>query len=295
MSDVQIFWDPSGIELDSLGSKQYLRTTDGDTPFISVSIRMLSIDTPEVHYPGNTKPSKHDEKLKQLADWIQQGKAPISNGLAAFLHPRLAAGNAGSLQEEQGKKATEFFKDLVEQKLSRPNGSKRTVFIAVGDQPFDEYGRLLAYMAPNYSAEERAGMTREERATFNLLMVASGWAAPFPIYPSLPCHSDLELLQEAGKWALEHQKGAWDEPLMLTGYEFRSAYRLYEITSQLVKGKKLSTREREAWIYRYCLDMTTREIFYPQNYYKVAPYNRIFVWPENVTEAVANLNLLPGK
>lgn len=82
---------------------------------------------------------------------------------------------------------------------------------------------------------------------------------------------------------------------MLIGYEFRSAYRLYEITSQLVKGKKLSTREREAWIYRYCLDMTTREIFYPQNYYKVAPYNRIFVWPENVTEAVANLNLLPGK
>jgi len=295
MSDVQIFWDPSGIELDSLGNKQYLRATDGDTPFISVSIRMLSIDTPEVHYPGNTKPSKHDEKFVQLADWIQQGKAPISDDLAAFLHPRLAAGAVGTMHEEQGKKATEFFKDLVEQKLSRPNGSKRTVFIAVGDQPFDEYGRLLAYMAPNYSAEERASMTRKERATFNLLMVASGWAASFPIYPSLPSHSDLELLQEAGQWALEHQNGAWDEPLMLTGYEFRSAYRLYEITSQLVKGKKLSAKEREAWIYRYCLDMTTREIFYPQNYYKVAPYNRIFIWPENITEAVANLNLLPGK
>jgi len=295
MSDVQIFWDPAGMELDSLGSKQYLRTTDGDTPYISVSIRMLSIDTPEVHYPGATKPSKHDEALTQLAEWIQQGKAPVEDGLAAFLHPRLAAGAPGTLQEQQGIQATEYFKDLVEQKITLPSGRKRSIFVAVSDQPFDEYGRLLAYLAPNYSAEERAAMTRSERATFNLLMVASGWAAPFPIFPSLPQHSDLELLQEAGKWALENRKGAWAEPTSLTGYEFRAVHRLHEITKKLINGKKLSSKERNAWIYRYCLDMTTREIFYPQSYYKVAPYNRIFVWPEDVTEAVAALNLLPGK
>lgn len=42
MPDVQIFWDPSGIELDSLGSKQYLRSANGDTPFIFMSIRLMN-------------------------------------------------------------------------------------------------------------------------------------------------------------------------------------------------------------------------------------------------------------
>ena len=78
MSDVAIFWDPNGFELDSLGAKSFERITDGDTPYISMSIRMLSIDTPEVHYPGNSNPEKHDDKLSQLADWIQQGKAPVA-------------------------------------------------------------------------------------------------------------------------------------------------------------------------------------------------------------------------
>jgi hypothetical protein len=41
--------------------------------------------------------------------------------------------------------------------------------------------------------------------------------------------------------------------------------------------------------------MTTREVFYPQDYYKVKPYNRIFVWPDDVAEAVAKMNLLPPK
>jgi len=53
MSNVKIFWDPSGFQLDALGRTTYLRSTDGDTPYVTSSIRMLSIDTPEVHYPGN--------------------------------------------------------------------------------------------------------------------------------------------------------------------------------------------------------------------------------------------------
>ena len=152
MSSVKIFWDPSGFELDSLGRKEYLRATDGDTPYVSVSIRMLSIDTPEVHYPGNQKPSKHDAKLAQLATWIDEGKAPLNAGLAEHLLPRLSTGTAGTLQEDQGESATEHFKLLLEQKLTRPNGKKRSVFLRVGDQPFDHYGRLLAYMSPSYSS-----------------------------------------------------------------------------------------------------------------------------------------------
>ena len=77
MSRVEIFWDPIGTTVDSLGKKIFLRITDGDTPYISVSIRMLSIDTPEVHYPGNQKPSKQDTNFSELATWIQEGKTAM--------------------------------------------------------------------------------------------------------------------------------------------------------------------------------------------------------------------------
>jgi len=296
MSEVKIFWDPKGFELDSLGKKKYLRATDGDTPYVSLSIRMLSIDTPEVHYPGNQQPSKYDDKLKQLADWIKEGKAEVDKGLGEHLYPKLATGKAGTLQQEQGEKATEKFEELLEQKLTRPTGSKRDVFLWAADELFDQYGRLLAYMAPCYSAEELASMSPKDRATFNLLMVESGWAASFPIYPSLPKHSDLVMLQQAAKDAFEDKKGVWTDPeKTLTGYEFRMCAKLYDITDKLVKGKKLSSKERNDWISRFCADMTTREIFYPQDYYKVKSYNRIFIWPQDVTEAVGKMNLIPGE
>ena len=295
MEKVGIFWDPKGLELDTLGKKQYLRATDGDTPYVSMSIRMLSIDTPELHYPGRTKPSKHDMNLAQLAEWMHQGLAPINEDLSTLLQPKLSTGKAGTLQEKQGEKATEVFRNLIEENLNKPNSTrKRNVYLRAADEPFDQYGRLLVYLAPNYNAEERAGKSEKDRPTFNLLMVREGWAATLPIYPSLPKHSDLAMLQEAGKDALEQKRGAWADPLTLTGYEFRMCIKLYEVTRKIVQGKKLSNREKYSWISRFCMDMTTREIYYPQTYFKVKPYNRIFIWPEDVTEAVGRLNLSPA-
>ena len=295
MSSVSIFWDPTGVQLDQLGSKRFLGATDGDTPSVSLSIRMLSIDTPEVHYPGTAKPSKQDGPFVQLAEWIQQGQAPIDDDLASFLHPRLASGQAGTLQLEQGIRATEAFQALLEEKLSIPGKkTKRQVFLMSANTPFDSYGRVLAYMAPNYNAEERATLSRHARATFNLLMIENGWAASFPIYPSLPRHSDLIMLQRAGKEALEARRGIWADPLTLTGYEFRMCVKLHTVTKALVEGKKVASAQRTGWIERYCCDMTTREIYYPQDYYRIAPYNRIFLWAADVSDAVARLNLVPG-
>jgi endonuclease YncB( thermonuclease family) len=295
MSQVKIFWDPSGFELDALGTKKYLRATDGDTPYVSMSIRMLSIDTPEVHYPGNQKPSNHDAKLAQLADWIQEGKSPVSSGLAEHLHPKLATGAAGTLQETQGESATVKFEEILDEKLTRPGGGKRSVFLWAANQHFDHYGRLLAYMAPSYSAGERASMSRKDRATFNLLMVESGWAATFPIFPSIPRYVDLLMLQGAAQDAYDQKRGAWADPMTLTGYEFRMCIRLYGVTRKLVEGEKLSSKERYGWVTRFCVDMTTREIFHPQDYHRVAPHNRIFIWPEDVAKAVGAMNLLPAE
>lgn len=294
MPQVKIFWDPQGFELDSLDDKEFIRSTDGDTPFLAVSIRMLSVDTPEVHYPGTTKPSRHDAKLAQLAEWINTGKAPIRSDLAAHLFPRLATGTAGTLQEQQGQAASDHFSRRIEERLRKPNGKMRRMFVWTADEKFDQYGRLLAYLAPKYTDTELSTMTRKERPTFNLQMVEDGWGATFVIYPSLPKHGDLVWLQEAAKTAIDEGRGMWGEPLTLTGYEFRMCYRLWEVTNKLVKGEKLTTQERNSWVERFCLDMTTREIFYPEDYHKVPAYNRIFIWAKDVTEAVGRLNLAPG-
>jgi len=294
MSKVEIFWDPKGFELDSIGANRFERASDGDTPYVSIAIRMLSIDTPELHYPGNAKPSNQNEKLAMLAEWMQEGRAPITDDLASILHPRLATGEAGMLQERQGKQAKDEFSRIVTERITKPNGKQRNIFLCAADEHFDQYGRLLAYIAPVYTPEEIDSMSRWERMTFNLQMIQEGWAASMPIYPSLPKHSDLVMLQEAGKIAFDEKRGIWAEPLMLTGYEFRMCVKLFEVTEKLTSGKTLSSAEKHGWISRYCVDMTTREIFYPEEYHKVAPYNRIFIWSDNVTEAVGRLNLIAG-
>lgn len=61
-----------------------------------------------------------------------------------------------------------------------------------------------------------------------------------------------------------------------------------------MKGKSLSSREKYGWISRYCLDMTSLDIFEAQEYYRVKPYNRIFIWPKDIKEAVGELNLVPA-
>ena len=293
MATVKLFWDPEGQQLNSLGSNAFLRITDGDTPYVSTAIRLLSIDTPEVHYPGTSDPAKHDAKFQELADWINTGKADVSESLAAYLLPKLSTGRVGTLQKQQGVAATQALQQLIETKLAKPNGGKRELFLAASNQPFDQYGRLLAYASPQYSEAERAALPEKERATFNMMMIDSGWAASFPIYPSLPKYRDLVLLQACAQDAMEKKRGIWADADTLAGYEFRMCYRLWDVTSQILKGVKLSRAQRNSWVDRYCVDMTSREIFEPADYHRVLPYNRVFVWPKDVSDAVAQLNLGP--
>ena len=297
MTPVKIFWDPQGFELDSLSDNVFLRASDGDTPFVSMSIRMLSIDTPEIHYSGS--PSRQDAPFVQLAGWLQAGKAPVHDDLAAYLHPRLVTGDAGTRHEAQGNAAAQHFQKLLDEKLNfnldgTPRQTPRKLFLWTSNEKFDQYGRLLAYIAPKYTAKELSQLTRAQRATFNLLMVQDGQAASFIIYPSLPRQSDLELMVDGAQAAFENKQGVWADALALTGYEFRLCVRLFQITEKLENGENLSSAERGAWIERYCFDLTTREIFYPQAYFRVPVYNRAFIWPRDVTDAVGRLNLEPG-
>ena len=291
---VRIFWDPEGFELDSLGRKSISGTpADGDTPFVRVAIRMLSIDTPETNYPGVGRPANSDERLSELAHWIRSGHAPIDDALADHLYPRLATGSAGSMHQSQGESAKQFFRELLEQRLTKPNGRKRSLFLRTANQPFDRYGRLLAYIAPSYTTDELRRLSRIERATFNLLMVESGWAAPLVIYPSLARYDDMTLFHQVARRAYEQHVGAWAQPMMLTAYEWRMCIKLHRTTRRLIAGEHLGSSQRRGWVTRYCADVTRLEIVSPQDYHRIEPFNRIFIWPKDVTEAVSRLNLLP--
>jgi hypothetical protein len=86
------------------GPRPLVDVTDGDTP----NLRMLSVDTPEVTAETAAGAACIDEQFAQLAEWIEQGRAPIDPDLAEFLLPKLRTGKAGSLRFEQGQAASAF-------------------------------------------------------------------------------------------------------------------------------------------------------------------------------------------
>lgn len=291
---LQVLWTPAGDNLPSRDSRALVDITDGDTPNIRMPIRMLSVDTPEVTAGSEAGATKVDAKLAQLADWIDEGKAPISAPLAAVLKPKLATGKAGSLHFEQGKQASAFAKQNVETRLTRPNGSKRNLFVRTADSPFDTNHRMLAYVAPSYSAKELATLSRQERSTFNLDLVAAGWAAPFVIYPAVPGEDDLPLLVDAAATARAAGLGIWADPDTLLAYEYRAMEKLFSVTRKIVDKVELKPGEARSWRERYCVDMRTRRLHGPEAWIEVPPEYRLFLWPPDVSDAVSRLNLVPA-
>lgn len=287
---VAIFWKPAGFELDQIGAKRLVGIHDGDTPSIRLAIRMLSIDTAETSplavsgVKGLTK-AAIDQVFADLCDWLKGPGRPVPRGLRDHLIPRLEGRAAGTTHLQQGAAAKAAFEALADRHLKRPTGSIRPLFVRVADTPFDRYGRLLAYVAPEYSAAERAAMTRAERATFNFRLVQEGWAASFIVFPSIPGELDLPMFRDAARQAIEDRLGAWADPLALTGYEFRMLCRL----AGVMQGKAAP-----GWIDRYCACLETARLYAPADYVKVAPWNRLFIYPADVRRAVAELNLRPG-
>ncbi|CAD7771213.1 MAG: hypothetical protein KIIPBIDF_00254 [Candidatus Methanoperedenaceae archaeon GB50] len=58
--------------------------------------------------------------------------------------PKLSTENAG-LQEKKDRKATKKFKELVEEKLTLPNGRKKRVFLRLVDSHFDKLLKVGYY------------------------------------------------------------------------------------------------------------------------------------------------------
>lgn len=294
MDKTEILWTPAGTTLPSLGSRSLTDVSDGDTPNIRMPIRMLSIDTPEVTAKSDAGAVKVDEKFKELATWIKAGKAPVTKSFADHILPRLEDVDAGTLQYTQGNEASAHYKKIIAERLTKPSGSKRKLFIRSPEEPFDGYGRLLAYVAPSYSAKERAAMSRRERATFNLDMIESGWAAPFILFPSIPGELDLPLFIEIAVAAKDNNKGQYQDPLSMPGYEYRMCEKLYAISKKLVNGDTLHYSQQLAWRSRYCADMRNRKLYSPEEYILIPEPYRLWIWPDDVQNSISMLNLVPA-
>jgi endonuclease YncB( thermonuclease family) len=262
----------------TLDAYKLTRITDGDTPFVEMPIRMLSIDTPEVHYPGTTKPSAHDAALCELGKAIAWGKHPkLPRLLAKHLADRLDD-HAGTRQLEQGERSMAEYQRMLTERMPTPSGrGTRRLFVRSSQEIFEGHGRMLAYVAPSYDAEEIGAMSLHDRRTFNFQLVEEGWAAPMLIYPSLPKPEDLALFRAAIRTARIGKKGHHADPKTLTGYEFRFCVKLLRGEAELPE--------------RSCADLKSGKLYRPEAYLAVKEEDRLFVWPRDVKKATAALGL----
>jgi len=291
---IEILWQPAGFELDALSPSRLVDVSDGDTPNIRMPVRMLSVDTPEVTAKSEAGAARVDARFLELAEWIRSGHAPIGPAFRDHILPKLETGTAGSLQFVQGQAASAYLEARIDERIARPGKDPRSLFLRAADERFDRNGRLLAYVAPSYTATERRAMSRRERSTFNLDLMESGHAMPFILFPSIPGELDLPLAVEVSVEAMEAQRGQYADEMFLPAYEYRAAEKLYRITRDIVAGDSLSATRRLSWRSRYCADMRDRRVHGPETYMGVPIPYRLWIWPADLQTAIAKLNLVPA-
>lgn len=227
----------------TLNPSRYLRMSKGGTPVAGVNIRMTGIDTPELRYPGNVSSGKQDGMLERLRKSPEFEKLP--RDLKEHLGPKLDG--AGSRQMRWANHSSRALDSAIKNALrggadgpeggksgeggfhhpGRPsaNRAKKRLFLAVGKESVDCHGRLLAYLAPYMSEEEREKYGHPE--TFNLRMLREGWAVSYIHGGNMPKMEDLVLAVSAVKEARRERLGFWAErEKMLHGYEFRALVRM---------------------------------------------------------------------
>lgn len=238
--------------------------TDGDTPTLQVTIRLLGIDAPEIHYPGTQKPSAFDNRLENLLRTHR--RAFKTEEFRQYLAPKLQE-QPGTRQWQWGERARKAFEDLAMQKLRYRAGGQtryRNLHLTVSTQMFDQYRRLLAYVAP----EEK---TPSKRLSFNLALLQEGWAVNYVIYPNLPKPEEWTTVQQAVRQARLHKKGFWKDGTFLLGYEYRFCV-------DTLLGKRTGPD-------KYCVDISAGKLYAPHEYYLIEPENRLFILKEHLAQA----------
>jgi endonuclease YncB( thermonuclease family) len=264
-----------------------LRASDGDTLIVEQPIRMVSCDTPEkAHYAGSAPTAQ--PKLDLCRQRLQGG---FYNALPAALRDYLI----GKLGPDAAERhinaaidASAHFDALVARRLTRPDGRIRKTAVLPSGEIIDSYGRMLAYIAPWFDGPPNDPLPPKsslERRTFNVDMIADGWAAFFPIYPSLPKRNDMQLAVSAAEQAWDQKLGAWDEygEDVLLGYEYRMCIKLAAAAT--------AAEGLDGAFQRVCVDLRTLQIVDKHGFPAVPPSLRLWVWEQDVTAATTALGL----
>lgn len=267
--------------------KKLSRVSDGDTPVIEQPIRMVSCDTPEkAGYAG--KPEVSQPKLDKCRERLENGfYDELPQRLRQYLIRKLTP-DAAQRHIEAGNEATNVFNTILEERLTQSNGTKRNVAVIPTGEIIDRYGRLLAYLAPWFSGSKtdpRPLRDDPARRTLNLDMIENGWAAFFPIYPSLPSNEDMNLAIRAAELAWQEQKGMWKAygRDLLLGYEFRACIKLGTARTAAL-GLSLAFQ-------RICVDLRNLKTVGKYGFYRVPPCYRLWVWGEDIDKAQQDLSL----
>jgi endonuclease YncB( thermonuclease family) len=263
----------------------WVSSTDGDTPTVTIPVRMLGMDAPELHYGGATE--KNPGKLDAAMEGFLAGAgAGLDPGLRKHLAKCLVH-QPSTRQILAGKAAWEHFEALAKARLDRgvaKNGKPRvprSLFCMASKEVFDRYGRLLAYVNASYEKKEREEIPAAQRPTFNLEMLEDGHGVSLLIYPNIPKPADLKLVQSAVRVARTKGRGFWIQgEEVLLPYEFRWI-------ADTISGKRSGPD-------RYCADISTAKLYAPQRYHEVLPENRLFFFAEHLVEALSmGLLLVP--
>ncbi|KMJ58887.1 endonuclease [Bacillus sp. LL01] len=151
-------------------------------------------------------------------------------------------------QKDKGNEATAYMQTLLQ-----PGDE---VILKVGEEPTDNYGRLLAQV-----------LRKEDRLNTNLEMVREGYAVTYFIWPVGP-ENEYNEFQAAVKEAKEAGKGIWNEndPLLELPTFFRARYEGNPLTKPVGNSD-------------------TKEYVEPYSWEEVPVEKRVFFWDE--ADAVA--------
>jgi len=117
-------------------------------------------------------------------------------------------------------------------------------------------------------------------------MIENGWAAFFPIYPSLPRNGDMNRAIAAAEVAWGEKRGAWHEfgENVLLGYEFRMCVKLGAAANQ-------QSGISEAFK-RICVDLRNMREVGRFGFHAIPPCHRLWIWDDDIIQARQDLGVI---
>lgn len=261
------------------------RDSDADMPLVEQPLRLAGCDLPERSgHAGRpeTAQRKLDECRARLKGGFYRGVLP--KGLRNHLIDKLDDG-AAARHIAAGERANAEFDALLERRLRREDGSRRALAVMACGERIDRAGRLLAYLAPDFGDEPLPSRGDARRRTLNLEMIASGWAASFPVHPSLPSNADLALAVAEAETAWRKKRGAWDEfgRDLLLGHEYRAC---------IVLAGAASPEDGAGAAFRHgCIDLRDGHDVGPHGWWEVPPPFRLWYEADDAQRAREALGL----